>query len=153
MWYSYYINRNCYQKSKSKLSLSLRRDFLWHVGCTLASHADVLRRASHVPAPLTSADLSGKKRTRLPDLGSALWTLWNFPLDLTHERWRPYSFRTNYSVNLQAFVLEATLTIALEKITSEVKFTERKLVCYTAAFSVVTQRSSLLVWRSIPWRH
>ena len=28
----------------------------------LASHADVLRGSSSVPAPLTSADLSGKKR-------------------------------------------------------------------------------------------
>ena len=29
---------------------------------------------------------------------------------------RPYSFRTNYSVNSQAFVLEATLTISSEKL-------------------------------------
>ena len=29
---------------------------------TLASPADVLRGSSRVPAPLTSADLSGKKR-------------------------------------------------------------------------------------------
>ena len=51
----------------------------------LASHADVLRGSSRVPAPLTSADLSGKKtktnHSRLPDLGSALWTLRNFALD------------------------------------------------------------------------
>ena len=43
----------------------------------LASHADVLRGSSRVPAPLASADLSEKKTTnhsRLPDLGSALWT-------------------------------------------------------------------------------
>ena len=33
---------------------------------------------------------------------------------------------TNYSVNSQAFVLEATLTISMKKITSEVKFAERK---------------------------
>ena len=39
---------------------------------------------------------------------------------------RPYSIRANYSVNPQAFVLEATLTISLKKITSEVKFAERK---------------------------
>ena len=45
----------------------------------------------------------------------------------SHERWRPpYSFRKNYSVNSQAFVLEATLTISLKKITSEVQFAERK---------------------------
>ena len=29
----------------------------------------------------------------------------------------------------------------------------RELVCHTAVFSVVTQRSSPLVWRSIAWRH
>ena len=44
----------------------------------------------------------------------------------SHERWRPYSFRTNYSVNSQAFILVATLRISLKKITSEVKFAERK---------------------------
>ena len=33
----------------------------------------------------------------------------------------------NYSVNSQAFVLVVTLIISLEKITSEVKFAERKL--------------------------
>ena len=32
----------------------------------------------------------------------------------------------NYSVNSQAFVLVVTLIISLEKITSEVKFAERK---------------------------
>ena len=31
----------------------------------LASYADVLRGSSRVPAPLTSADLSGKKRTTI----------------------------------------------------------------------------------------
>ena len=43
----------------------------------IASHADVLRSSSRVPAPRTSADLSGKTRThsRLPDLESALWNL------------------------------------------------------------------------------
>ena len=41
---------------------------------------------------------------------------------------RPYSIRENYSVNPQAFVLEPTLTISLKKITSEVKFAERKSV-------------------------
>ena len=44
----------------------------------------------------------------------------------SHERWRPYNLRTNYSVNSQAFVLVATLRISLKKITSEVKFAERK---------------------------
>ena len=52
----------------------------------LASHADVLRGSSRVPAPRTSADLSGKKRRPITadfqiDLGSALWTLRSFALD------------------------------------------------------------------------
>ena len=34
----------------------------------------------------------------------------------------------NYSVNSQAFVLEAALRISLKKVTSEVKFAERKSV-------------------------
>ena len=38
---------------------------------------------------------------------------------------RPYSFRTNYSVNSQAFVLEAHKLIE-KKNTSEVKLAERK---------------------------
>ena len=38
---------------------------------------------------------------------------------------RPYSFSTNYSVNSQAFVLEAHKLIE-KKNTSEVKFAERK---------------------------
>ena len=36
-------------------------------------------------------------------------------------------FIKNYSVNSQAFVLEATITISLKKITEQVKFAERKL--------------------------
>ena len=36
------------------------------------------------------------------------------------------TLQSNYSVNSQAFVLEATLTISLKKITSEVQFAERK---------------------------
>ena len=35
-------------------------------------------------------------------------------------------FKTNYSVNSHALVLEAALTISLKKTTTEVKFTERK---------------------------
>ena len=55
-------------------------------GKNIASHADVLRGSSRVPAPRTSTDLSEKKKTktnhsRLLDLGSALWTLRNFVLD------------------------------------------------------------------------
>ena len=34
--------------------------------------------------------------------------------------------QTTQTVNSQAFVLEATLTISLKKITSEVEFAERK---------------------------
>ena len=37
-----------------------------------------------------------------------------------------FTVRTNYSVDSQGFVLEATLTISLKKVTSEVKFAERK---------------------------
>ena len=40
------------------------------------------------------------------------------------ERWRPYTFRKNYSVNLHAFVLETGPHDLIEKITSEVA--ERK---------------------------
>ena len=35
--------------------------------------------------------------------------------------WRPFSSRTNYSVNSHAFVLEATHTISLKRITYEVE--------------------------------
>ena len=81
-------------------------------------------------------------------VGSALWNLRNFAFDLrvAPEKIRKVSWksppppptwkvkedlyvlelRANYSVNSQAFVLEATLTISLKKITSEVKFAERK---------------------------
>ena len=63
----------------------------------VAFHADVLRGSSRVPAPLTSADLSGKKtktnHSRLPDLGSALWTLRNFALDLAPEKIRKVSLK------------------------------------------------------------
>ena len=54
----------------------------------LASHADVLRVSSRVPAPRTSAAyLSGKKRRPITadfqiDLGSALWTLRSFARSL-----------------------------------------------------------------------
>ena len=59
------------------------------------------------------------------------WTLRNFTLDLAPEKMRKVSrkvktLQSNYSVNSQAFVLEATLTISLKKITSEVQFAERK---------------------------
>ena len=102
----------------------------------------------------TSADLSGKNVDQIAadfqiweHVGSALWNLRNFAFCLhvapekirkvswkspppppTHMKGegRPYSIRANYSVNPQAFVLEATLTISLKKITSEVKFAERK---------------------------
>ena len=96
----------------------------------------------------TSADLSGKNVDQIAadfqiweHVGSALWNLRNFacssrkdqkglikvppPIHMKGEG-RPYSIRANYSVNPQAFVLEATLTISLKKITSEVKFAERK---------------------------
>ena len=59
---------------------------------------------------------------------------------------------TNYSVNSQAFVLEATLTISMKKITSEVKFAERKSALKQESVSVhlqsnpnrcITQRTTL----------
>ena len=111
-------------------------DWAWSDG--IASHADVLRGSSRVPAPRTSADLGGKQRRPI----TADFQIWkvhfgpweNFVLDFIAPeknrqvswKWRPYSFRTIYSVNSQAFVLVATLTISLKKITSEVKFAERK---------------------------
>ena len=39
-----------------------QRDVFVYSRQMLASHADVLRGSSRVPAPRTSADLSGKKR-------------------------------------------------------------------------------------------
>ena len=59
------------------------------------------------------------------------WTLRNFTLDLAPEKmrkvsWKVKTLQPNYSVNSQALVLEATLTISLKKITSEVQFAERK---------------------------
>ena len=90
------------------------------------------------PMPRTSADLSGKN----VDQSQQTSRSGNCTLDLEKfhawlyssrkdqkgliKRWRRYSFRTNYSVNSQEFVLMATLRISLKKITSEVKFAERK---------------------------
>ena len=59
------------------------------------------------------------------------WTLRNFTLDFAPEKMRKVSRKvktsqSNYSVNSQAFVLEASLTISLKKITSAVQFAERK---------------------------
>ena len=45
--------------------------------------------------------------------------------ETSQESWSPYSFRTNYSVNSQRFVLEAALTFSMKKNTSEFKFAER----------------------------
>ena len=85
-----------------------------------------------------SADLSGKKRRPITaefqiwEVHFGPWEISRLTLWLqkrtqrSHERWRPYSFRTNCSVNSQAFVLVATLKISLKKITPEVKFAERK---------------------------
>ena len=60
----------------------------------LASHVDVLRGSSSVPAPQTSADLSGKKVDQSQQTsrsGSALWTLRNFTLVLSPEKIRKVS--------------------------------------------------------------
>ena len=91
-----------------------------------------------LPAPRTSADLSGKKRRPIT-ADFHIWEVHFGPWEISRstlllqersersrERWRPYSFRTNYSVNSKEILLVATLTISLTKITSEVKFAERK---------------------------
>ena len=45
----------------------------------------------------------------------------------SHKRWRPYSFRTNYSVNSQAFRTSGyPQNLVEKKIPSEIKFAERK---------------------------
>ena len=107
----------------------------------LASNTDLFRGLSHIPARQMSADLSRKKRgpitadlqiwevhfgpweiSRLTDLSLELQKR----SERSHERWRPYSFKTNYSVNSQACVLVANLRISLKKITLEVKFAVRK---------------------------
>ena len=49
----------------------------------------------------------------------------------SHERWRPCNLKTNYPLlNSQACAIEATLSLLLKKITSEVKFAERKSVLF-----------------------
>ena len=98
-------------------------------GSELASHADFLRGSSRVPAPQTSAASSGKKRR--PITADFQFHHGKCSLDLDEKfrarlsskkdqkgiaRWRPYSFRTNYSVNSHAFVLETALTISLKKL-------------------------------------
>ena len=101
---------------------------------TLAFQADVLRGSSRVPDPGTSTDLSKKQTAdfQIWEVHFGPWEISRLTLQLmkrlqrSHERWRPDSFRKNYSVNSQAFVLVVTLIISLEKITSEVKFAERK---------------------------
>ena len=67
---------------------------------------------------------------------------------MSHERLKPYSFRTNYSVNSQAFVLVAILRISL------VKFTERKSALLqnnnaqkkNSAFCSVLQGNPAVAW-------
>ena len=58
----------------------------------VASHADILRGASNVPAPRMSADLSGKnvdQSQQTSRSGSALWTLKYFALDfIAPEKFR-----------------------------------------------------------------
>ena len=101
----------------------------------LASHADVLTGSSRVPAPLTSADLSGKT----VDQSQQTFRSGKCTLDL--EKFRAWlSSRKDQKGLMQGedlTVLEQTtqlthkrsysrLTISLKKITSEVKFAERK---------------------------
>ena len=101
----------------------------------LASHADVLTGSSRVPAPLTSADLRGKN----VDQSQQTFRSGKCTLDL--EKFRAWlSSRKDQKSLMQGedlTVLEQTtqlthkrsysrLTISLKKITSEVKFAERK---------------------------
>ena len=107
----------------------------------VASQADVLRGLSQVLAPWTSANLSRKKR-RLITADFQIWEVHFGPgeiLHLTHpqkrsershERWRPYSFRKNYSVNSQAFILVPTLRISLKKITRRLNLLSRSQLYY-----------------------
>ena len=106
--------------------ISIKSKFRLSVSCSpMASHAVIVRVSTHVPAPLTSAKLTVKsidqsQHTSRP----GKCTLRNFAHARLSsrkdqkglERWRPYTFRTNYSVNSHAFVLETALMISLKKL-------------------------------------
>ena len=110
-----------------------------------------------------SADLSGKKRRPITadfqiwKVHFGPWEISRLTLKLqnrserSHERWRPDSFRTNYSVNSQAFVLVVTLRIALKIITSESKFAERNTLqsLYVCVWVVSTLTSTAPIGSSI----
>ena len=85
----------------------------------VASPADILRRASRVPSPRTCADLSGKKRRPIT-ADCQIWEVHFGPWEISRltlyfqkrserslERWRSYSFITNYSVNSQTFLVRS----------------------------------------------
>ena len=92
----------------------------------IASQADRLRSSSRVPAPQTSAESSVKnvdQSQHTSRSGKCTLDLENFRARLSSridqkdpERWRPYTFRTNYSINSHAFVLETALTISLKNL-------------------------------------
>ena len=76
----YAANKQLSDQSRELSALFIAGSHYCYDSHRVASHADVLRRSSRVPTPLTSADLSVDNRSRLPDLTSALWTFRNFAL-------------------------------------------------------------------------
>ena len=94
----------------------------WRAEYSLASHADVLRGLITHSCPTNVCWLERKKRRPITadfqiwEVHFGPWEISHLTLWLqkrserSHERWRSYSFRTNYSVNSQAFELVPTLT-------------------------------------------
>ena len=79
----------------------------------IPSNADFLRGSLRVPAPQMSAETRGKNVDQSQHTSRSrkcTLDLEKFPARLqkiskrSHERWRSYTFRTNYSVNSHAFV-------------------------------------------------
>ena len=59
--YRYAANKQLSDQSRDLAALFIAGSHYCHDSHRVASHADVLRRSSRVPTPLTSADLSEKK--------------------------------------------------------------------------------------------
>ena len=110
----------------------------------IASHADVLRGSSRVPAPwmlLTWAEKKLRPITadfQIWEVHFGLWEILRFTLWLhkrserSHERWGPYSFRINYSVNSQAFILVAVPTISLKRLPQRLNLLNGSRLYYKA---------------------
>ena len=106
----------------------------------IASQADRLRSSSRVPAPQTSAESSVKnvdQSQHTSRSGKCTLDLENFRARLSSridqkdpERWRPYTFRTNYSINSHAFVLETALTISLKNLPYRFNFLKGSRLYY-----------------------